>query len=567
LASLVPAALALDHQVAAELRRTAVEDLGRAPMILKDRNTARAEALSMHAMTVAGTEGLLEAVESGRLDQAADLARSAASMYGEDPVIIAGDGVPYVGPGLDSSDLRSVRDGGIRVTYVYDDGVPRAVGVAPLLREGSWIGAAGSSSALDASMATALSALARADVTLLGPDGSLVASTLDTTHARALGAAARAAGGHKETDAVREVLVDGEPVWVASGEVGAATTVIFSRIVSQELEALPGVRRGALLAGLLTLGLALGVGTLVAAGLSRPVRALAGAADRVAEGDFEAPVPHSRLDEVERLGDAFRSMRESLRRRIGELADANRALEDRQRRLADLQAELVRQDRLASSARLVAELAHEIRNPVANVRNCLEVVRRGLPAGSEGARFADMAIDEVLRMHELAEHLLDLNRPGDASQGRCDPVKVAEQVSALAGAGDSAMDITVTGCIGDAHVAMPPDALKQILFNLVQNAREAAGEEGGAVEIRLASVGDTVRLDVVDDGPGLDPDALPHLFDPFFTTKDAVHGVGLGLYIAEGLARRYGGRMDAANRTDATGAVFSLEVPAAEVEE
>jgi signal transduction histidine kinase len=566
LASLIPAALALDHQVAAELRRTAVEDLGRAPMILKDRNAARAEALSMHAMTVAGTQGLLEAVESGRMDHAADLARDAAAMYGEDPVLIARDGVPFVGPGLDSADMQAVRSGGSGVAYVFADGMPHAVGLVALLRDDTWMGAAGSASVLDATMATALSALARADVTLLGPEGSLVASTLDSTYARSLGAAALSGTGRQENETVREILVGDDPVWVASGELGDAATVVFSRIVSEELAALPGVRRSALLAGLITLGLALGVGTLVAAGLSRPVRGLAQAAARVAEGDFEAPVPHSRLDEVERLGGAFRTMRESLRRRIGELADANRALEDRQRRLADLQAELVRQDRLASSARLVAELAHEIRNPVANVRNCLEVVRRGLADGTEGARFADMAIDEVLRMHELAEHLLDLNRPGDGTVGSCDPVAVAKQVATLAGVGDASMDITVTDEAGGTRVGMPADALKQILFNLVQNAREAAGEGGGSVDVRVKATGGTVRLEVVDGGPGIDPEALTHLFDPFFTTKDAVHGVGLGLYIAEGLTRRYGGRMEAVNRTDATGAVFSLDVPAAEVE-
>jgi signal transduction histidine kinase len=562
-ASLVPAGAALDRRVEAELRRVAVEDLGRAPMILEDRNAQRAEALSMHAMTVAGVAGLADAVRVGQLDRAASMARTAAAMYGEQPVVVSGDGRVFVGPGIGDDALAALRRGESRVEYVYQDGVPRAVGLVALESGGKWVGAVGSERLLDASLATTLSALARADVTLLGADGALVATTLDTLHARALGVAVRDGRGRPETEKVRAVDVAGELLWVAGGSIGPVATVLFSRSASKELAALPGVRRGALLAGLLTLGLALAVGTLVAVALARPVRGLAQAAARVSEGDFDAPVPHSRLEEIDRLGSAFRVMRENLRGRLEELAEANRALEERQQRLRDLQAELIRQDRLASSARMAAELAHEIRNPVANVRNCLEVVRRGLPDGSEGSRFADMAIDELLRMHELAENLLDLNRPSDPSQGTCDPVEVAEQVATLAGVGEAPVRVTVrVDAAPEVRMSVPPDALKQILFNLVENAREAGGG-GEGVEIRVTTIPDGVRLDVLDRGPGIPDDALPKLFDPFFTTKHAVHGVGLGLFVAEGLARRYGGRMEASNRVDGPGARFTVEAPLA----
>ena len=115
---------------------------------------------------------------------------------------------------------------------------------------------------------------------------------------------------------------------------------------------------------------------------------------------------------------------------------------------------------------------------------------------------------------------------------------------------------------GGVEAAIPPDALKQILFNLLDNAREIAGPER-PVTVRVGAVGDTVTVDVLDEGPGITDAVLPHVFDPFFTTKDAVTGVGLGLFVAEGLARRYGGRMEAANREDGPGARFRLEVPRA----
>jgi signal transduction histidine kinase len=562
--SLVPAGMALDRRVDRELRRVAVEDLGRAPMILEDRSAQRAEALAMHALAVASTKGLVDAVRAGRLDRAARLARDAAAAYGEQPVVVSAEGDVVVGPALGPGSMTTLRRGAHLFEYVYDAGTPRAVGLVALMSGDTLLGAAGSCSALDAALATTLSALARADVTLVGRDGVVVASSLDDRTAARLAATVLGGGAPPPAAKVVEASVAGNSLWVARGTLGDAATVLFTRSVAEELAALPGVRRGALVAGLLTLTLALAAGTFVAVVLTRPVRALAEAADRVAEGDFGAPVPGSRLEELDRLGAAFRSMRAALRTRLDELADANAQLEDRQRRLHALQAELIRQDRLTSSARMAAELAHEIRNPVANVRNCLEVVRRGLPDGSEGSRFADMAIDELLRMHELAEHLLDLNRPGDPSVGSCDPAVVATQVATLSAVGDVEARVGVVAELLDgARAPVPPDALKQILFNLVENAREAAGPTG-AVEIRLRAEGDSILVDVVDDGPGIPADVLGRIFDPFFTTKDVMHGVGLGLFVAEGLVRRYGGRMEARNREDgARGALFRVALPAA----
>ncbi len=109
---------------------------------------------------------------------------------------------------------------------------------------------------------------------------------------------------------------------------------------------------------------------------------------------------------------------------------------------------------------------------------------------------------------------------------------------------------------------MAPDTLKQILLTLVQNAREAM-PDGGPIEIRVGrGEGGTVAVDVLDEGPGIPADVLPRIFDPFFTTKGDVQGVGLGLFVAEGLVRRHSGRLRAWNREGA-GAHFRVELPVA----
>jgi signal transduction histidine kinase len=95
----------------------------------------------------------------------------------------------------------------------------------------------------------------------------------------------------------------------------------------------------------------------------------------------------------------------------------------------------------------------------------------------------------------------------------------------------------------------------------VQNAREAV-RDAGTIVVRVAGGNGDIEIRVTDSGPGIPTDVLPRVFDPFFTTKGGVHGVGLGLFVAEGIVRGVGGRMTAGNENG--GARFTITLPAAE---
>ena len=178
-----------------------------------------------------------------------------------------------------------------------------------------------------------------------------------------------------------------------------------------------------------------------------------------------------------------------------------------------------------------------------------------------------MAIDELLRMHELAEQMLDLHRPRDPTETECDAGTVAQEVASLMRVGlrDQEIAVSVT-TEASAEAALPPDTLKQILLNVTQNACEAI-RAAGDVHLDVHREAEAVVVEVQDTGPGIQAEVLPHIFDPFFTTKASVDGVGLGLFTAEGLLRGAGGRMTARNRDDGTGAIFRIELPAAPVEQ
>jgi signal transduction histidine kinase len=555
---LVPAGFLLDRRLVGALEQGVRDDLAAAPLVLRDRFQNMAAARMMHAREMALHPGLQRAVEQGDSAVAVGLAADvAASFPGEAPIVIGPDGRSWIGPAIPVSIVDSTRAGSAPVMVVKSDGGLGTVSIAPVVDAGRWLGSAGVWVPMADEEAAQLSVLTRSDVLLTAPDDSLAAYTGRAEPAMGLfGLLAR----QPVTDQVGEFVLGDERYLVVSSYLPGGGRVSFVRSMTEELAVVPALRAvGAWVFGL-ALVIALLVGGWFASRLARPVASLALAASGISRGDFSTPVEHSAVVEVDQVARAFEIMRDALAQRIAELGEANRELEDRQERLSMLQAELVQRDRLSAASRLLAQLAHEVRNPVASVRNCLEVLRRRVEGDAEASELADLAIDELLRMHELAEQMLDLHRP-ESTVGHCDAASVADDVAAVVrvGLGDREIDVTVDAD-GPVLVDVPPDALKQVLLNLMQNAQDAMGERG-AIDVRVEAAGRNARIDVMDSGPGIGPDALPQIFDPFFTTKADVRGVGLGLFTAAGIIRSHGGRIAAANRGDGTGARLTIEVP------
>jgi signal transduction histidine kinase len=417
-----------------------------------------------------------------------------------------------------------------------------------------------------------LGRLTRSDVTvLLGPRHALVESTLDSTTATDV---RRAIGEPLPRARARAIDVAGHMFLAVSAALGGDTIVVLTRDRAAVLAVISDLHRVAFISVAIALAVALALGTLLATRIVRPVHQLSAAARAMAQGSFDAPLPVSRIDEVALVAEQFGEMRSALDRRMSELKEANDALADRNARLGALQADLMQRDRLAASARLVGQLAHEIRNPVANLRNLLELIRRRSADKPDVTEFADLAIDELLRMHELAEQMLDLNRPRDPSAKAAAPTLVAREVArlAVAGAPDGALMVDVRGP-DDAFAAIAPDALKQVFVNLVQNAREAVmqhalreapGEARRAeISIDVRVSGESVVIGVADNGPGIPEAERSRIFDPFYSTKSDMAGVGLGLFVAEGLVRSAGGRL-MVRAAPSGGALFEIELQRAQ---
>jgi signal transduction histidine kinase len=227
-----------------------------------------------------------------------------------------------------------------------------------------------------------------------------------------------------------------------------------------------------------------------------------------------------------------------------------------------LQAELRRSERLAALGKLLAGVAHEVRNPLAGIRSTAQLWQRGV-VGLDDESLGGL-VHEVDRLEEIVSRLLQFSRadaqslaPGDLNSIVAESARLASGTAASKG-----IELKVELDPTLAPVGMAPPALLQVFRNLTTNAIHAMPQGG---TLRLTTRNEPSRHAVVavvsDTGPGLATEVLRHLFEPFFTTKP--EGTGLGLAIAREIALAHRGDLRAANRTDESGAVFTLTLPAA----
>lgn len=236
-----------------------------------------------------------------------------------------------------------------------------------------------------------------------------------------------------------------------------------------------------------------------------------------------------------------------------------RDITERQR----LQAELLKQDRLASLGVLAAGVAHELNNPLAAlsllVARLRSAARHDVP-GRDLVGDLEQADDAVRRMSAIIGDLLFLARPADQPHAHVDLAKVVASSVALLRAGEPgcANIVVDLGPLPPVHGF--PSKLGQAVVNVVRNALQACATRGEGGEVRLSARAheEEVRIVVEDNGAGIEEDVLPRLTTPFFTTKEG--GTGLGLWITQGIMQSHGGRLELSS-TPGRGTKVTLALP------
>ncbi len=211
--------------------------------------------------------------------------------------------------------------------------------------------------------------------------------------------------------------------------------------------------------------------------------------------------------------------------------------------LRRLEQHMRRAERLATVGQLAAGVAHEIRNPLASISGSIELLRATPQASDDDRTLMAIVNREVLRLNALIGDLLDYANPRPMQPVDLDISLLIDETLQVAKADPVFAEVNVaTEIERPLPLSVDPAKLRQVLWNLLRNAGDAASVGGKHVRVTATGGAEAVTITLADDGPGIAADQVARIFDPFFTTKR--RGTGLGLATCHGIVAEHGGRID-----------------------
>ena len=202
-----------------------------------------------------------------------------------------------------------------------------------------------------------------------------------------------------------------------------------------------------------------------------------------------------------------------------------------------------RAERLATVGQLAANIAHEIRNPLAAISGSIELLREAPQVSDDDRALMAIVTREIDRLNGLITDLLDYSNPRPRQIVEFDLATLVAETVQVAQQDRNLNDVQI-GMISDG--ARPtrgdPGKLRQVIWNLVRNGVDAAIQGGKTVTVTVRGHAGESIVAVTDTGPGIPPEQQAQIFDPFFTTKQ--RGTGLGLATCHSIVVEHGGRID-----------------------
>lgn len=240
---------------------------------------------------------------------------------------------------------------------------------------------------------------------------------------------------------------------------------------------------------------------------------------------------------------------------------AEYVLAERMTKTRQLENDLHSNEKLASMGRVVASIAHEIRNPLGIIRSSAELLLKKTDrADTSSSRILSAIFDESRRLSQTVNDFLDYARPRQPRPQVVDVNLLLDQALAFLEGELARHQVAVERDTPEhLYVTGDKDLLYRALYNIFVNGQQAM-DGPGILHISGSMKDDsTVEIDVLDSGPGFEVDILPSLLDPFFTTKD--DGTGLGLPIVNSIITSHGGRLELENGPEG-GALVRVFLPA-----
>lgn len=219
--------------------------------------------------------------------------------------------------------------------------------------------------------------------------------------------------------------------------------------------------------------------------------------------------------------------------------------------------EIKRKEKWATIGELSANIAHEIRNPLASLKGSIEMLSESAVSPEQKEKLMLIATSEMDRLNRIIVDFLTYSRPSALDVTECDLADILDKTLDLINSRNSSGVVIRKSYISPLVVKADPLKLEQVFLNLGLNAIEAM-PHGGALEVSASSRQDDVEITFRDSGAGIAPDVHEKVFYPFFTTK--TQGTGLGLSIAYRIIEDHGGKV-ALTSSPGAGATFRILMP------
>jgi two-component system, NtrC family, sensor kinase len=261
--------------------------------------------------------------------------------------------------------------------------------------------------------------------------------------------------------------------------------------------------------------------------LARPVGHIVATLRRMDPTQEPVPLPEEGQDEIGFLVHRFNEMRHRL---------FMAHLEEEQ-----IRRERLRMEKLAALGTLIAGVAHEINNPLAGLKNCVQRLGREGLAPERRTEYLELMRDSLNRIQKVVAQLLHYSRTVTSN-------RVTVRVNDIVGSTEQFLQSTVLRdknlekdlTAGDAWVQVDSSQIEQALTNLIINALYVT-PPGGSVQLKIVTEDDRVGFRICDQGPGIPEEIRNQVEDPFFTTKPEGEGTGMGLYVTRNIADSHRG--------------------------
>lgn len=230
--------------------------------------------------------------------------------------------------------------------------------------------------------------------------------------------------------------------------------------------------------------------------------------------------------------------------------------------VSSLQRQLRREDRLSAIGRLAASTAHEIRNPLASISGCVEALSEDLKLEGNNQKLFGVIMKETTRLNNIINGLLEYVKPKKLQLTKVSLDELTEEVIFLIQNNkdfNQGISINKETNFDNLKLVCDSHQIKQVMFNLLVNAVEAVKSNGRIIiSGQVDKATQTVRVNIIDNGKGIEEERLENIFEPFSSGKDK--GVGLGLSIALSVVKEHGGDIEVESRVG-RGSTFRIVLP------